>query len=104
MEIKYAIEIIKYFAWRYPRDVGVFNMAIIALKKQLPMTPDEHLEPIKKHMGEGKTAPFCPVCGEDLLDENNDCYMYCPECKEENFEDIADVIDNIYQAMEGIKC
>ena len=55
-------------------------MAIDALEKQIPKKPDEHLEPIKKHMEEGKTAPFCPVCGEDLLDEANDCYMYCPEC------------------------
>lgn len=80
MEIKDAIEIINYFAWRYPKDVEVFDMAISALKKQQPMKPDEHLELIKKHMEEGKTAPFCPVCGEVLLDEYNDCYMYCPEC------------------------
>lgn len=80
MEIKDAIEIIKFFAWRYPKDVEVFDMAINALKKQQPMKPDEHREPIKKHMEEGKMAPFCPVCGNDLLDEANDCYVYCPEC------------------------
>ena len=58
----------------------MIKMVISALKKQQPMKPDEHIEPIKKHMEEDKTAPFCPVCGTDLLDEINDCYMYCPEC------------------------
>ena len=85
MEIKEAIEIIESYARAYrvldcPKNVEAFDKAIAALAKQFPMKPDEQLEPIKKHMEEGKTAPFCPVCGKDLLDEKNDCYMYCPEC------------------------
>lgn len=56
------------------------NMAIDALKKQIPMKPDEHLEQVQKHMNLGVKAPFCPKCGSDLLDEKNDCYDFCPHC------------------------
>ena len=56
------------------------NTAIDALKKQIPMKPDEHLEQVQKHMNLGVKAPFCPKCGSDLLDEKNDCYDFCPHC------------------------
>lgn len=56
------------------------NMAIDALKKQIQMKPDEHLEQVQKHMNLGVKAPFCPKCGSDLLDEKNDCYDFCPHC------------------------
>lgn len=65
-------------------DAEIFYSAVKvsmdALKKQIPMKPDEHPEQVQKHMNLGVKAPFCPKCGNDLLDEKNDCYDFCPHC------------------------
>ncbi len=63
----------------YAGITEAYNMAISALEKQAGKKPDYQYEVIKKHMNKAK-APFCSVCGADLLDDANDCYEYCPEC------------------------
>ena len=90
MKIEEAIEIIEgeYVTmskwYGTSEEAGRHNeaikMAVDALKKQIPMKPDEHLEQVQKHMNLGVKAPFCPKCGSDLLDEKNDCYDFCPYC------------------------
>lgn len=56
------------------------DMAIDALKKQVPMKPEWKPELTQKHMNIGVKAPFCHICGADLLDDINDCHEFCPRC------------------------
>lgn len=65
-----AIEIIKAaqaeVEWNYPMDyAAAFDVAIDALKKQIPMKP----------IDEGWL--YCPICEKDILLEG---YKFCPNC------------------------
>lgn len=62
------------------KENEAYRMAIEALEKQIPKKPVWKLDSYYHRMGKGKKAPCCQICFEDLLDEKNDCFKFCPEC------------------------
>ena len=64
----------------YQADNLVIATAIEALEKQIPKRLAQRLGSRRRHVGEGEKTPCCPICYEDLLDEKNDCFKFCPEC------------------------
>lgn len=61
-------------------DGVAFVLALDALKKQIPEKPYRHPETQPKHFLKGVDGYYCPVCDRDVLDKDNDCFMYCPDC------------------------
>lgn len=59
---------------------GALEMSMSALEKQIAKKPKWNYEKVQKHMNKGVKAPYCPICGCDLLDDANDCYNYCTNC------------------------
>lgn len=62
------------------RSIGTVEECRKAVEKQRERRLDFREEDTPKHMLSGMLAPFCPFCGGDLLDSNNDCFAFCPEC------------------------
>ncbi len=56
-------------------DDEALTIAILAMKKQIPMKPE--LRPLPMSMCvEYTNANYCPNCGERLLSED----LHCPDC------------------------
>ncbi len=56
-------------------DEEVLDVAVRAMKKQIPMKPE--LRPLPMSMCvEYTNANYCPNCGERLLSED----LHCPDC------------------------
>lgn len=64
----------------FKADIAALCIAIIAAEKQILEKPMRKPENIPKHFNKGVYSYYCPICGKDLLDEINDCFLYCPDC------------------------
>ena len=64
----------------YDRDKEALQTAITALEKQVPKKPlHRETEYYAHKVAKGIKAPFCE-CGCLAVDEENDCFTYCPDC------------------------
>ena len=85
MKVQEVIENLKYLISDDCTDtqsdyVEEIELAIKVLERQVPIKPKRKSEPISKHFYEGIDGFYCPVCDSDLLDKDNDCFEYCPQC------------------------
>lgn len=78
MTVQEALERFKALAQDERGDLC--KAAVEALEKQIPKKPYRHPETQPKHFLNGVDGYYCPVCDRDVLDQDNDCFMFCPDC------------------------
>ena len=62
-------------------DKTALEIAIQVLEKQIPKKSlYRETEYYAHKFAKGIKAPFCCECGRLAVDEENDCFTYCPDC------------------------
>lgn len=83
MTIEKALEILRTvdgIECKIPGYTTALGTAVQALEKQIPKKPlYRETEYYAYKFAKGIKAPFCE-CGCLAVDEENDCFTYCPDC------------------------
>ena len=69
----------KWIEERLPNNESISNVQN-AVPNFRPKKPKREPEPYQKHFLEGVDGFYCPVCERDLIDNDNDCFEFCPDC------------------------